>query len=49
MFARVTTSDPLMQGDLIDDCPLVSFNLESGPIDWNDPRYTRFLERMNVR
>ena len=37
MFAHAATSDPLMQGDLIDDCPLVSFNLTSGPIDWNDP------------
>ena len=37
MFAHAATSDPLMQGDLINDCPLVSFNLTSGPIDWNDP------------
>ncbi len=37
MFARMAPSDPLMQGDLIDDCPLVSFDLKLTPIDWNDP------------
>ena len=37
MFAQVAPSDPLTQGDLIDDCPLVSFDLTSSPLDWNDP------------
>ena len=37
MFARPTADDPLTQGDLIDDCPLVALNTESSPIDLKDP------------
>jgi len=37
MFARLPASDPLMQGDLIEDCPLVGLNLASLPLDLNDP------------
>src|SRR2546430_1258693 len=37
MFARLAASDPLTQGDLIVDCPLVGLNLASFPLDLNDP------------
>ena len=37
MFARLSPSDPLTQGDIIDDCPLVALNLGSPPYDLNDP------------
>jgi len=37
MFTRLAISDPLTQGDLIDDCPLVGLDLTSTPLDWNDP------------
>jgi hypothetical protein len=37
MFARLAATDPLTQGDLIADCPLVGLNLASSPLDLNDP------------
>ena len=37
MFARVSTTDPLTQGDLIEDCPLVSLDLAVSPLDMSDP------------
>lgn len=40
MFARPADGDPLTQGDLIDDCPLVGLNLASSPLDLNDPATT---------
>jgi len=37
MFARLSANDPVAQGDLIEDCPLVGLNLTSAPLDLNDP------------
>lgn len=37
MFVRPAANEPLTQGDLIDDCPLVGLNLTSSPLDLNDP------------
>lgn len=37
MFVRPAANEPLAQGDLIDDCPLVGLNLTSSPLDLNDP------------
>jgi len=37
MFAHSAASDPLTQGDVIEDCPLVGLNLAAQPLDWNDP------------
>lgn len=37
MFTRLAVDAPLTQGDVIDDCPLVSLDLTSGPLDLNDP------------
>jgi hypothetical protein len=37
MFALPPPGDPLTQGDLFDDCPLVGFSLASMPLDLDDP------------
>lgn len=37
MFARVGPDIPLTQGDLVDDCPLVSFNVGAAPPNLHDP------------
>jgi hypothetical protein len=37
MFAQSSARDPLTQGDLIDDCPLVGLNLTALPIDLTNP------------
>lgn len=48
MFARLSASDPLTQGDLIDDCPLVSLDLATLPLDLNDPPTTWWTARVIV-
>ena len=37
MFARSAASDPLTQGDVIEDCPLVGLNVAVLPVDLNAP------------
>ncbi len=37
MFARLSASDPLTQGDILDECPLVGLNVGSAPLDLKDP------------
>ncbi len=37
MFAHSAASDPLTQGDVIEDCPLVGLNLAVLPLDFNEP------------
>lgn len=37
MFVRPAGNDPLTQGDLLDDCPLVGLNVSSSPVDLRDP------------
>lgn len=37
MFARVGPDVPLTQGDLIDDCPLVSFKVGAIPLNLENP------------
>jgi hypothetical protein len=37
VFVRSAAGDPLTQGDLIEDCPLVGLNLAFSPLDLNDP------------
>ena len=48
MFARSATSDPLTQGDLIEDCPLVGLDLASSPLDLNDPPTKWWTSRIIV-
>src|SRR6266508_381972 len=48
MFALVGPHEPLTQGDLIEDCPLVSFNLTASPLDLNDPPTKWWTERVIV-
>src|ERR1700686_564053 len=37
MFACSAAGDPLTQGDVINDCPLVGLNVAIVPLDLNDP------------
>lgn len=37
MFSSPPSSDPLTQGDLFEDCPLIGFDLTARPLDLNDP------------
>jgi hypothetical protein len=37
MFAQSSERDPLTQGDVIEDCPLVGLNLAVRPLDLSDP------------
>jgi hypothetical protein len=48
MFALPGPDLPLTQGDLIEDCPLVSFNLTSAPVDLNDPPTKWWTARVMV-
>ncbi len=48
MFARVAASDPLSQGDLIGDCPLVGMDTATAPLNLNDPPTKWWTERIIV-
>ncbi len=48
MFARLSASDPLTQGDVIDDCPLVGLNFATLPLDLNDPPTQGWTARVIV-
>src|SRR5580704_9627524 len=48
MFARSAASDPLTQGDVIEDCPLVGLNLATLPVDLNDPATKWWTSRVIV-
>jgi hypothetical protein len=48
MYTRPASSDPLTQGDLIEDCPLVGLNLASMPVDLNDPPTKWWMERVII-
>jgi hypothetical protein len=48
MFARSAASDPLTQGDVIEDCPLVGLNLAALPVDSNDPATKWWTSRVIV-
>ena len=48
MFARSAASDPLTQGDVIEDCPLVGLNVAVLPVDLNDPATKWWTARVIV-
>ena len=48
MFARSHAGDPLTQGDVIEDCPLVGLNLAVLPLDLNDPATKWWTSRVIV-
>ncbi len=48
MFVRSAASDPLTQGDVIEDCPLVGLNLAALPLDLNDPATKWWTSRVIV-
>jgi len=48
MFARLAVSDPLSQGDLIEDCPLVGLSLGTLPFDLTDPPMKWWTARIVV-
>lgn len=48
MLTRPAASDPLTQGDIIDDCPLVGLNLGALSFDLNDPATKWWTSRVIV-
>ena len=48
MFARPTPREPLSQGDIIEDCPLVGLNLTVIPVDLSDPATKWWTARVIV-
>jgi hypothetical protein len=48
MFARPAASDPLVQGDVIEDCPLLGLSLAVLPVDLNDPAVKWWTSRVIV-
>ena len=48
MFARSAATDPLTQGDVIEDCPLVGLNLAVLPLDFTDPATKWWTARVIV-
>jgi hypothetical protein len=48
MFQVPSPTEPLWQGDLIEDCPLVGFNVASMPLDLNDPPTKWWTMRMII-
>jgi len=48
MFALSSPGDPLTQGDLFEDCPLIGFDLGTAPLDLNDPPTRWWTSRVIV-
>jgi|ERR1051325_7928956 hypothetical protein len=48
MFARSAAGDPLTQGDVIEDCPLVGLSLASLPVDLSEPATKWWTSRVIV-
>jgi hypothetical protein len=48
MVARSAASDPLTQGDVIEDCPMVGLNVAVLPLDLNDPATKWWTARVIV-
>jgi hypothetical protein len=48
LFAHSTAIDPLAQGDIIEDCPLVGLNLAVLPFELNDPATKWWTARVIV-